>query len=171
MEHFRRRAAVQCLCKKGEGIVENMILALGWLGVFAPLALGAVGSIIGCSRAGQAAIGAMLETESGYGRFIGVSAMPSSQVIYGIVVTLTFGGAIKPESAAGIFGIGVLTGLALMASAVYQGYACASSISVSKSKPEVFGVSLAPAAVVEGFAVFAFVFALVLLGTVTGGGG
>ena len=113
--------------------MENMILALGWLGVFAPLALGAVGSIIGCSRAGQAAIGAMLETESGYGKFIGV-----------------------------------LTGLALMASAVYQGYACASSISVSKSKPEVFGISLAPAAVVEGFAVFAFVFALVLLGTVTG---
>jgi V/A-type H+-transporting ATPase subunit K len=35
----------------------------------------------------------------------------------------------------------------------------------------VFGISLAPAAVVEGFAVFAFVFALVLLGTVTGQGG
>ena len=151
--------------------MEAITLSLGWLGVFAPLALGAVGSIIGCSRAGQAAIGAMLEIESGYGKFIGVSAMPSSQIIYGIVVTLTFGGAISPESAAGIFGIGVLCGLALMASAIYQGYACASAISVSKSKPEVFGVSLAPAAVVEGFAVFAFVFALVLLGTATGGGG
>ncbi|MCG6881367.1 MAG: ATP synthase subunit C [Deltaproteobacteria bacterium] len=149
--------------------MENMILALGWLGVFSPLALGAVGSMIGCARAGQAAIGAMLEIESGYGRFIGVSAMPSSQVIYGVVVTLTFGGAMSPASAAGIFGIGVPAGVALMVSAVYQGYACASSISVAKNKPEVFGVSLAPAAVVEGFAVFAFVFALVLLGTVTKG--
>jgi V/A-type H+-transporting ATPase subunit K len=148
-----------------------MILALGWVGVFAPLALGAVGSIIGCSRAGQAAIGAMLDTESGYGRYVGISAMPSSQVIYGIVVTLTFSGAIGPATAPGIFGIGLLCGFALMASAVYQGYACASSITVSKSKPEVFGISLAPAAVVEGFAVFAFVFALVLLGTLTGGGG
>jgi len=147
--------------------VENLNLALGWLGVFAPLALGAVGSMIGCARAGQAAIGAMLEIESGYGRFIGVSAMPSSQVIYGVVVTLTFGGAMNEASAPGIFG--PLAGVALMVSAVYQGYACASSISVSKNKPEVFGVSLAPAAVVEGFAVFAFVFALVLLGTVTGG--
>ena len=146
-----------------------MILALGWLGVFSPLALGAVGSMIGCSRAGQAAIGAMLEIESGYGRFIGVSAMPSSQVIYGVVVTLTFGGAMGPATAAGIFGIGVPAGIALMVSAVYQGYACASSISVAKNKPEVFGVSLAPAAVVEGFAVFAFVFALVLLGTVSKG--
>jgi len=151
--------------------MESVILTLGWLGVFAPLALGAIGSIIGCSRAGQAAIGAMLETESGYGRFVGVAAMPSSQVIYGIVVSLTFGGAIKAGSAPGIFGIGSLTGLALLASAVYQGYACASSISVSKSKPEVFGISLAPAAVVEGFAVFVFVFALVLLGSLTGGGG
>lgn len=148
--------------------MENLSLALGWLGVFAPLALGAVGSMIGCARAGQAAIGAMLEIESGYGRFIGVSAMPSSQVIYGVVVTLTFGGAMNEKSAPGIFGIGLLAGVALMVSAVYQGYACASSISVSKNKPEVFGISLAPAAVVEGFAVFAFVFALVLLGTVTG---
>lgn len=151
--------------------MESVILTLGWLGVFAPLALGAIGSVIGCARAGQAAIGAMLEIESGYGKFVGVSAMPSSQVIYGIVVSLSFGGAIKPETAAGIFGIGALTGLALLASAVYQGYACASSISVSKIKPEVFGISLAPAAVVEGFAVFAFVFALVLLGLLTGGGG
>lgn len=148
--------------------MESMILTLGWLGVFAPLALGAIGSVIGCARAGQAAIGAMLEIESGYGKLVGVSAMPSSQVIYGIVVSLSFGGAIGPETAPGIFGIGALTGLALMTSAVFQGYACASSVSVSKNKPEVFGISLAPAAVVEGFAVFAFVFALVLLGSLTG---
>jgi V/A-type H+-transporting ATPase subunit K len=151
--------------------MESVILTLGWLGVVFPLALGAIGSIIGCARAGQTAIGAMLETESGYGKFVGVSAMPSSQVIYGIVVSLSLGGGIKPETATGIFSIGVLTGLALLASSVYQGYACASSINVSKSKPEVFGISLAPAAVVEGFAVFAFVFALVLLGSLTGGGG
>ena len=45
-----------------------------------------------------------------------------------------------------------------------QGSACAASINASKSKPEVFGISLAPAALIEGFAVFAFVFALVLSG-------
>jgi V/A-type H+-transporting ATPase subunit K len=112
----------------------------------------------------------MLETESGYGRFVGVAAMPSSQVIYGIVVTLSLSGIIKPETVAGIIGIGPLTGFALMMSAVYQGYTCASSINVSKSKPEVFGISIAPAAVVEGFAVFTFVFALVLARGLAGGG-
>ena len=145
--------------------MEQIVLALGWFGVFAPMALGAVGSIIGCARAGQAACGAMLETESGYGRFIGVSAMPSSQIIYGIVVMLTLSRSLTPAAAPGIFAIGTLAGIALMASGIYQGYACASSINASKSKAEVFGISLAPAAVVEGFAVFSFVFALVLAGS------
>lgn len=144
--------------------MEQIILALGWIGIYAPVALGAIGSIVGCARAGQAACGAMLETESGYGRYVGVSAMPSSQTIYGIVVMLTLNREVTLESAPGLFAIGVLAGLALMASAIYQGYCCASSINVSKSKTEIFGLSIAPAAVVEGFAVFAFVFALVLVG-------
>ena len=55
---------------------EFILLTLGWAGLYAPTALGAIGSILGCSRAGQAACGAMLEVESGYGRFVGVSALP-----------------------------------------------------------------------------------------------
>lgn len=142
--------------------MESLILALGWVGIFAPLALGAIGSMIGCSRAGEAACGAMLEVESGYGRFIGISAMPSSQTIYGIVVTLSFNRTLSMANAPGLFGLGLLAGLALMLSAIAQGSACAAAINASKSKPEVFGISIAPAAVVEGFAVFSFVFALVL---------
>ncbi|MDD7805259.1 MAG: ATP synthase subunit C [Endozoicomonas sp. (ex Botrylloides leachii)] len=143
--------------------MENLIMALGWVGVFAPVALGAVGSSIGCSVAGQAACGAMLDVESGYGKFIGVSAMPSSQVIYGIVIMFTLNGiGVTMKSAPGLFGIGLLTGIALMYSAIYQGQAVAGCINSSKNKPEVFGMSIAPAAIVEGFAVFSFVFALVM---------
>ncbi|USE35687.1 MULTISPECIES: ATP synthase subunit C [unclassified Endozoicomonas] len=143
--------------------MDALIIALGWVGVFAPVALGAVGSAIGCSVAGQAACGAMLDVESGYGKFVGLSAMPSSQVIYGIVIMFTLSGiGVTLASAPGLFGIGLLTGVALMYSAVYQGQAVAAAINASKNKPEVFGLSIAPAAIVEGFAVFAFVFALVM---------
>jgi len=144
--------------------MDSFIVSLGWLGLFAPLALGAVGSMIGCARAGMAACGALLEVESGYGRYIGVAAMPSSQTIYGIVVTMALRRDLTIENSPGIFGLGILTGLALMFSAFAQGSACASAINASKSKLEIFGISLAPAALVEGFAVFAFVFALVLSG-------
>ncbi len=153
--------------------MDAFLLAMGWVGIFAPLALGAVGSMIGCARAGQAACGAMLEVDGGYGRFIGVSAMPSSQTIYGIVVTLSFNRPVSLENAPALFGLGLLVGIALMVSAATQGSACAAAINTAKSKPEVFGISIAPAALIEGFAVFAFVFALLLgagiPGTAAGG--
>lgn len=148
--------------------MEGYIITLGWIGVFAPLALGAIGSMVGCSRGGQAACGAMLETEGGHGRFVGVSAMPSSQTIYGIVVTLSLNRVVTLDNGPGLFAIGVLAGLALMISAFQQGSCCAAAINAFKSKPDIFGLTISPAAVVEGFAVFAFVFALVLAGGLPG---
>lgn len=151
--------------------MEAIVLMLGWIGLFAPVALGVIGSVVGCTRAGQAAIGALLDTERGHGRYIGISAMPSSQTIFGIVVMLTLNRPLTVDNAPGIFAIGTLAGVALMISAFGQGSACASAINVSKNKPEVFGISLAPAAVIEGFAVFSFVFALVLAGSLPSTGG
>jgi V/A-type H+-transporting ATPase subunit K len=148
--------------------MNELVIALGWAGMYGVMALAAIGSIMGCAVAGQAAIGAMVDTESGHGRYIGVSVMPSSQVIYGIVVMFTLQRDVVVENATGLFGIGILAGLALMFSAIYQGQACASAIHASKTKPEIFGLTLAPAAIVEGFAVFAFVFALVLAGRIPG---
>ena len=144
--------------------MDTFALMLGWAGIYGPTALGAIGSIIGCARAGQAACGAMLDVESGYGRFIALSALPSSQIIYGIVVMFALNREVTTESAPGLFAVGILCGLALLASAAFQGRCCASAIVATKTKPEVFGLSAAPAAIVEGFAVFAFVFALVIAG-------
>jgi V/A-type H+-transporting ATPase subunit K len=140
------------------------LLSLGWIGIYAPVALGAIGAAIGCTIAGQAAIGAMMEVNSGYGRFVGLSALPSSMSIYGIVVMFILNRPVLPVNAGALFGLGVLSGLAFLLAAIYQGLCCASAISGSKSKPEIFGLALAPAAIVEGFAVFAFVFALVAAG-------
>ena len=146
--------------------MDPFVIMLGWAGIYGPTALGAIGSIIGCARGGQAACGAMIDVESGYGRFIGLSALPSSQIIYGIVVMFTLNRPVTVENAPGLFAIGILCGLALMFSAIYQGACCASAITASKSKPEIFGLSAAPAAIVEGFAVFAFIFALVIGGQI-----
>ena len=146
--------------------MNEFVIALGWAGMYGAMALGAIGSIIGCAVAGQAAIGAMVDTESGHGRFIGVSVMPSSQVIYGIVIMFTLQRPVSADNAPALFGIGFVVSAALLLSAVYQGYCCASAIQVSKTKPELFGPSLAPAGIVEGFAVFAFVFALLLAGDI-----
>ena len=145
--------------------MEQFMMGLGWIGIFAPTALGAIGSSYGCARAGQAAAGALLDTDSGYGKYIGLSAMPSTQVILGIVIMFTLNRDVTTTNAGGLFGIGLLAGLALMYSAMFQGQALVAAINASKNKPEIFGLAIAPAAIVEGFAVFAFVFALVLAGS------
>lgn len=144
--------------------MTEFLSVLGWIGIYAPVAFGAIGSAIGCTIAGQAAIGAMIEINGGYGRFVGLSALPSSMSIYGIVVLFILNRPVTVDNAGGLFGIGVGSGLAFLISAIYQGQACASAIAGAKAKPEIFGLSLAPAAIVEGFAVFAFVFALVAAG-------
>lgn len=142
--------------------MDNFVILLGWFGLYAPVGLGAVGSAIGCTLAGQAAIGAMIELNGGYGRFVGLAALPSSMSIYGIVVMFALNRDITVANAGGLFGIGLGAGIAFLLSAVYQGLACAAAIAGAKGKPEIFGLALAPAAIVEGFAVFALVFALVL---------
>ncbi len=146
--------------------MNELVIALGWVGIFGAMALGALGSIIGCALAGQAAIGAMLETDGGYGRFVGISAMPSTSVIYGIVVMFSLNQEVTATNGGALFSIGFLVGVALLYGGMWQGRACASAIMASKDKPEIFGLSLAPAAIVEGFMVFVFVFALVLAGGV-----
>ncbi len=150
--------------------MNEVALALGWIGIYSPMAIGAIGSSIGCGIAGQAGIGAMLETEGGYGRYIGLSAFPSSFVIYGIVIMFTLNREVTAANAGALFGIGLFSGLALLFAGIWQGRACASAINASKEKPEIFGLSLAPAAIIEGFAVFAFVFALVISAGIPGGG-
>ena len=148
--------------------MSEFVLLFGWVGIFSPMALGAIGSAIGCSIAGMAGVGAMVETEGGYGRFIGLSALPSSIVIYGIVVMFTLNREVTPENAGALFGIGFFCGLALLYCAMWQGRAVAAAINAFKEKPEIFGLSMAPAAIVEGFAVFAFIFALVISAGIPG---
>ncbi len=149
--------------------METFILLLGWVGIYMPVALGGVGSAVGCTRAGKAACGALMEVDGGYGRYIGLSVLPSSIVIYGIVIMFTLNRPVIAETAPGLFGVGSLIGVALLLIGIVQGECCAAAINASKGKPAIFGLSVTPAAIVEGFAVFVFVFALIVSGAIPKG--
>jgi V/A-type H+-transporting ATPase subunit K len=149
--------------------MDSLYAVMGWTGIYAPVALGALGSAIGCTRAGKAAVGAVLEVDGGYGRYIGLSVLPSSIIIYGIVIMFTLNRPVKPEVAPGLFAVGGLVGIALLFIGALQGECCAAAINASKGKPSIFGLSITPAAIVEGLAVFAFVFALIVSGALPKG--
>jgi V/A-type H+-transporting ATPase subunit K len=150
--------------------MEAYIISLmGWIGIYSPVALAAIGSSVGCTIAGKAACGAILEVDGGYGRYIGLSVLPSSIVVYGIVIMFALNRPVSPATSPGLFGVGILVAIALLYIAVLQGQCCAAAINASKGKPAIFGISVTPAAIVEGFAVFAFVFALIVSGAIPKG--
>lgn len=129
------------------------------------LGLGAIGSAIGCGIAGMASHAVMARVEEGHGKFIGMAAAPSSQVIYGFILMLLMSRAIQDGtlSAMSGVGIGLASGLAIMTSAIYQGKVAATGIQASAKQPAIFGKCFAAVGIVESFALFAFVFALLIM--------
>ena len=129
------------------------------------LGLACLGSAIGCGIAGMASHGVMARVDENHGKFIGMSAIPSSQAIYGFVLMLLMKNAILENTLTAWNGIGIGTsiGLAIMLSAIYQGMCAATGIQASAKQPAVYGKCLAALGIVESFSLFAFVFALLLL--------
>ncbi len=129
------------------------------------LGLSSAGSSIGCAIAGMASHAVMARVDEGHGKLIGMSAMPSSQMIYGFILMLLLHGAIKEGSVTAVGGIaiGTMMGLAFLMSSVMQGKCCATGIQASGKKPSIYGKCFAAVGIVESFALFAFVFSLLLI--------
>ena len=129
------------------------------------LGLSSIGSSIGCCIGGMASHAAMARTEEGHGKYIGMAAAPSSQVIYGFLLMLQMSraieaGTLSPVSA---IAIGTFSGLAFVFSSIYQGKVCATGIQASLKQPGVYGKCFAAIGIIESFALFAFVFALLII--------
>lgn len=123
-----------------------------------------IGSAIGCGMAGVASHAVMSRIDEGHGKLIGLSAMPSSQSIYGLIFMLLLKDGIKDAkvSAVGAIAMGLLVGAALLISAVVQGKCCVSAIQAYARSSAIYGKTFASIGIVESFALFAFVFALLL---------
>jgi len=128
---------------------------MDFIGPILALGMGAVGSSIGCGIAGATSHGAMAKTDENHGLYLGLSAMPASQTIYGFVMMILLSGS-NVEGLASI-GIGFSVGLGLMTSAIYQGKACSSAILGVSKKPSISGKAFLAPGIIESFALFSLV--------------
>ncbi len=89
------------------------------------IGLGCIGSAIGCGIAGMASHGVMSRVDEGHGKFIALSAVPSSQSIYGFILMIIMKNAIAAGtlSASAESASAFSVGLAIMASSILQGNA------------------------------------------------
>jgi V/A-type H+-transporting ATPase subunit K len=137
---------------------------LGYAGCAFAIGIPAIGSSIGVLIPGSVSHGVMAKVDEGHGKFVGISAAPSSQTIYGLILMFVLLPKVEVAGIAVLL-VGFFCGLAIMVSSILQGKVAATAILASSKKQEIFGKCFAAAGIIESFAIFALVAGIVMAGT------
>lgn len=147
---------------------------LGFLGIALAVALPGIGSAIGVGLVGQAGAGVVTEDPDKFGQILLLQVIPGTQGIYGLLTgfllmmrlnVFSFGN-LKPLTVEqGLFVIMAALPIALVGwhSAISQGKAAAAGVGVVAKRPEELGKPVTFAAMVETYAVLAFLSSLLLI--------
>ncbi len=135
---------------------------LGYLGLGLVLALAGIGSSIGTTTAGNAAEGALKRKPEASGSYLLLSALPSTQGIYGFVAFFIMLGRFTSGTISGLvcFGVGVSVGIACLVSGIRQGQVCANGIVGVSQGHDVVTNTLIYAALPEFYAILGLVGAI-----------
>jgi V/A-type H+-transporting ATPase subunit K len=135
---------------------------LAYIGLGLMLGLSGVGSAMGVSIAGNATIGALKKNEGAFGSYMILSAMPSTQGLYGFggFFIINSSGVLTAEltmlQGMAIFAAGFALGLVGLISAIQQGKVCANGIAGIGSGYDVFARTMILAVFPELYAIIAF---------------
>ena len=138
---------------------------LAQVGPALALCLPVIGSCIGCYIAGAASHAAMTKTDENHGKFIGMASASSSQSIYGFILMIIMYQSVDKGNItewAAIW-VGLVSGIAIMLSSIFQGKVSATGIQASLKQPSLYGKCFAAVGILESFSLFIFVFTLILL--------
>ena len=141
----------------------NLIIA--FIGVAFMVGLSGVGSVYGLTMCGNAVVGALKKRPDAMGIYILLSALPSTQGIYGFVGFFMWLLVYKFDFAANgpiLFGVGLGMGLVCLFSAIRQGQVCANGIIGISQGHDVQTNTLIYAALPEFYAILGLVGALML---------
>ncbi len=143
--------------------------ALGIAGAFAAIGFAALGSAMGTGYAGAAAVGAWkkcyLQKKPAPMQLAVFAGAPLSQTIYGFLMMGWISKAALAVPAAGtaLLILGIIAGLAMGTSAMFQGKAGAGACDAQAETGEGFSNYLIALGIIETTALFAMVFGKLLL--------
>lgn len=132
-------------------------IVLAYLGIALMVGLSGTGSAYGVTISGSAAVGALKKNPDATGSYIALSALPSSQGLYGFVGFFLLSPLLTADitmfTAAAVFGAGLGLGLVALFSAIRQGHVCANGIAAIGSGHNVFGTTMVLAVFPELYAI------------------
>ena len=140
---------------------------LSFLGIVLMVGLTGIGSSIGVTICGNAAVGSMKKNPDALGQYIGLSALPSSQGLYGFVGFFMAKGALDKLIAAGpissfaawaILGAGIILGV--VGASIRQAQVCANGIQAIGNGENVFSATMVMAVFPELYSILALLVAI-----------
>ena len=135
-------------------------ILLAYLGIALMTGLTFIGSSYGVTICGNAVVGAMKKNPDALGTYIALSALPSSQGLYGFLVD-----SITMLNATAIFGAGLVLGFAGLFSSIRQAEVCANGIAGVGAGHNVFGATMVMAVFPELYAILALLVVILIGGT------
>ena len=134
-------------------------ILLAYLGIALMTGLTFIGSSYGVTICGNAVVGAMKKNPDALGTYIALSALPSSQGLYGFVgyfmMQKFLVDSITMLNATAVFGAGLVLGFAGLFSAIRQAEVCANGIAAIGQGHDVFSNTLILAVFPELYAIVA----------------
>ncbi|MDL2255778.1 ATPase [Parabacteroides sp. OttesenSCG-928-G06] len=147
--------------------MEPVLLA--YIGIGLMTGLSFIGSAYGVTICGNAVVGAMKKNPDAMGTYIALSALPSSQGLYGFVAYFMLQKFLIPEmsmfNACAILGVGAMMGFAGFFSSVRQGQVCANGIQAVGAGHNVFSATMVMAVFPELYAILALLVVILVGGT------
>ena len=127
-----------------------------------------IGSSYGVTICGNAVIGAMKKNPDALGAYIALSALPSSQGLYGFVGYFMMKDFLVADitmlNATAVFGAGLVLGFAGLLSAIRQADVCANGIAGIGAGHNVFGATMVMAVFPELYAILALLVTILIGG-------
>ncbi|HHY46626.1 MAG TPA: V-type ATP synthase subunit K [Firmicutes bacterium] len=147
---------------------------LGFFGIALAVALPGIGSAIGVGLVGEAGAGVVTEDPDKFGQILLLQVIPGTQGIYGLLTgfllmmrlnVFSFGNLKVLTLEQGLFVVMAALPIALVGwlSAISQGKTAAAGVGVIAKRPEELGKPVTFAAMVETYAVLAFLSSLLLI--------
>jgi len=145
-------------------------ILLAYIGIAVMAALSFLGSAYGCTISGNATVGAMKKNPEPFGLYIALSALPSSQGLYGFVAYFTLADKLVADismlTASAIFGVGCMMGVVALLSAIRQAQVCANGVAAMGAGHNVFVSTMVMAVFPELYAILGLLVVILVGGTI-----
>jgi V/A-type H+-transporting ATPase subunit K len=147
-----------------------MEIFVAYAGIVLMTGMSFIGSSFGVTICGNAVVGAMKKNPDALGSYIALSALPSSQGLYGFVAYFIMQkflvAGISAFAAVAILASGLIMGFSAIYSAFRQAQVCANGIAAIGSGHNVFGATMVMAVFPELYAILALLVVILISGII-----